>query len=192
MNLLAATATMVIVVMGVYQIVVGMRDICIIYTDICIPLINAPMFGYIDMIELCMPILSIIGIAYCMRLGTHIRMDLLIGRLRGRPLWIIETIVALLTVVLAVMLARFSYDFFYDAYTLGDSTTDAELDTWPSKLLVPIAFSMLAVRVVVQFLGALRLAINPGLEPVGVVVQKDIAEQAQEEIREAMVGTERS
>jgi hypothetical protein len=65
-----------------------------------------------------------------------------------------------------------------------------ELDTWPSKLLVPFAFSMLALRLVVQFFGALRLAIGPGLEPVGVVVQKDIAAQAQEEIREAMAGAD--
>ena len=189
MNLAAATATMFLVLIGVYQIVVGMRDLCVPWADEpCIGLINAPMFGYIDMIELAMPILAIIGIAYCMRVGTHIRMDIFIGRMKGRPLWIIETFVALVTLLIAVVLARFAWDFFYDAYTLGDSTTDAEIDTWPSKLLVPVAFAFLALRLLVQFLGALRLAVNPGLPPVGVVVQKDIAEQAQDEIREAMAG----
>ena len=34
--------------------------------------------------------------------------------------------------------------------------------------------------------GAVRLALSPTHAPIGVVVQKDIAEQAQEEIREAM------
>ena len=135
-----------------------------------------------------MPILAIIGIAYCMRMGTHIRMDLVVSKLRGRVLWTVETIAALLTLLLAILLALFSYDFFYDAYNLGDSTTDAELPTWPSKLLVPIAFWLLSARVFVQFLGAARLMIDPDKIPVGVVVQKDIAEQAQEEIREAMAG----
>jgi len=187
MNLAAATATMFLVLIGVYQIVVGMRDLCAFWDDeLCIGLINAPMFGYIDMIELAMPILAIIGIAYCMRVGTHIRMDILIGSLKGRVLWSIETFVALVTLLLAVMLMYFSYNFFNDAFTLGDSTTDAEIATWPSKLLVPIAFGVLSLRLIVQFLGAFRLAMQPGLPPVGVIVQKDIAEQAQEEIREAM------
>ena len=187
LNLMAAIATMFLVLIGVYQIVVGMRDLCTFGEDpVCIGLINAPMFGYIDMIELAMPILAIIGIAYCMRTGTHIRMDLLIGNLRGRTLWAIETFNALITLIFALLMARFSYDFFHDAFTLGDSTTDAEIDTWPSKLLVPLAFCLLAIRLFVQFLGALRLALRPSLPPVGVVVQKDIAAQAQEEIREAM------
>lgn len=203
LNLLAAAATMFLVLIGVYQIVVGMRDLCFPipgvypaeewwgapsfgFQDYCVPLINAPMFGYIDMIELAMPILAIIGIAYCMRMGTHIRMDLLIGNLKGRTLWTIETFNALITLIFALLMARFSYDFFFDAYDLGDSTTDAEIDTWPSKLLVPLAFCFLAFRLFVQFLGALRLALNPALPPVGVIVQKDIAAQAQEEIREAM------
>lgn len=189
LNMIAALATLFLVLIGVYQIVIGMRDLCTFGEDpVCIGLINRPMFGYIDMIELAMPILAVIGIAYCMRMGTHIRMDLLIGRLQGRALWTIETLVALATLIFAILMARFSFDFFYDAYTLGDSTTDAEIDTWPSKLLVPLAFALLALRVLVQLLGALRLAISPNLPPVGVVVQKDIAAQAQSEIREAMAG----
>lgn len=192
MNLAAATATLFLVLIGVYQIVVGMRDLCAFWDDdLCINLINAPMFGYIDLIELAMPILAIIGIAYCMRVGTHIRMDILIGSLKGRVLWTIETFVALVTLLLALMLMYFSYNFFNDAFTLGDSTTDAEIATWPSKLLVPTAFALLSLRLTVQFLGAFRLAVKPGLPPVGVIVQKDIAEQAQEEIREAL-GTEGS
>ena len=50
---------MFLVLMGVYQIVIGMRDICIVGTDTCIPLINKPLFGYIDMIELAMPVLYV-------------------------------------------------------------------------------------------------------------------------------------
>ena len=87
-------------------------------------------------------------------------------------------------------LCYFAYSFFLDAYVIGDSTTDAELNTWPSKLLVPIAFGLMVLRAGVQILGALRLSINPSLQPVGVVVQKDIAEQAQAEIREALVADE--
>jgi TRAP-type C4-dicarboxylate transport system permease small subunit len=159
--------------LGVVQVVMRLRW-----------LFNAPIFGYIDMIELSMPILAVLGISYAQRHGVHIRMDILIQNLRGRALWIVETFGTLVTLILIVLLTRFSWVFFKNAYTSGDSTTDALLLTWPSKLLVPIAFGIFALRLLIQFLGSLRLAIDPSREPVGVVVPTDVAGHAREEIRE--------
>jgi len=185
LNFLAAAAILFLMLLGVVQIVLRLRDLCFGPLG-CVELLNMPVFGYIDMIELAMPLLAILGIAYCQRQGTHIRMDILIQHFRGRLLWTVETVVALLTFGLAVMLVWFSWNFFYDAYNIGDTTSDAQWDTWPSKLLVPLAFGLWAIRLAVQFLGALRLAIAPGLLPVGVVLSKDISEQAKAEIREAL------
>ncbi|MEL7471055.1 MAG: TRAP transporter small permease [Pseudomonadota bacterium] len=180
LNFIAALAIMFLMLMGVVQIVAGLRW-----------LFNAPIFGYIDAIELSMPILAILGIAYCQRMGVHIRMDILIQNFSGRLLWSVETFAATCTFVIMIFMCYFAWNFFNDAFVIGDSTTDAELPTWPSKILVPIAFGLLVLRAFVQILGASRLALNPKLAPVGVVVQKDIAEQAQEEIREAMAGEQR-
>lgn len=180
LNFIAATAILFLMLLGVVQVLMRAKW-----------LFNAPIFGYIDMIELAMPVLAIIGISYCQRTGTHIRMDILMARLTGRMLWIIETFAAACTLILFALLAWFAWNFFSDAFTIGDSTADAEIDTWPSKLLVPLAFGLLMLRMAVQTLGAARLAMRPDLAPVGVVVQKDIAAQAQEEIREAMGGEAR-
>ncbi|MEM7742968.1 MAG: TRAP transporter small permease [Pseudomonadota bacterium] len=191
LNFIAALAIMFLMLLGVVQIGLRLRELCIPFTDTCVQLLNAPIFGYIDMIELAMPILAIIGISYVQRQGAHIRMDILMGRLSGRVLWIIEAFAAICTLIIAVLLARFAWTFFYDAYSIGDSTTDAEISTWPSKLLVPFAFALWVIRMLVQFLGAIRLSLNPDLPPVGVVVQKDIAAQAQDEIRDALGGENR-
>ena len=51
---------------------------------------------------------------------------------------------------------------------------------------MPIALGVLALRMLVQFLGSIRLAIDPTRELVGVIAPQDVAAQAQEEIREAM------
>jgi hypothetical protein len=57
------------------------------------------------MIQLAMPILAVLGISYAQRHGVHIRMDILIERLRGRTLWAIETFNALVTLgILALLL----------------------------------------------------------------------------------------
>ena len=177
MNFVAAVAVLFLMMLGVVQIAMRTRW-----------LFNAPIFGYIDMIELSMPILAALGISYCQRQGVHIRMDILMQRMQGRLLWIVETFGAAVMLVTVVLLARFSWVFFHDAYLSGDSTVDAELLTWPSKLIIPAALAVLSLRMVVQFLGALRLAIDPERVPIGVVVPTDVAAQAQEEIREVLGG----
>src|SRR5690606_41748331 len=57
---------------------------------------------------------------------------------------------------------------------------------WPSKLIVPVALSLLAIRLAIQLWGYIRLAINPQAEPIAVPVIKDVAEVAREEIREVL------
>ena len=175
MNFIAAVAVLFLMLLGVVQVIMRIRW-----------LFRAPIFGYIDMIELSMPILAVLGIAYCQRHGVHIRMDILIQRFQGRTLWVVETINALITLIIVVLLCRFSWVFFMDAYTSGDSTVDAQYLTWPSKVLVPIALALLALRVLVQFFGSLRLAIDPTRELIGVIKPADVAGQAREEIREAL------
>ena len=53
---------------------------------------NMPITGYIDLVELSMASMAFLGAAYCQRLGAHIRMELLIGRLHGRSLWVAEAV----------------------------------------------------------------------------------------------------
>lgn len=172
-NLLAAFAILALMMLGVGQIV--MRSV-----------FNSPISGYIDMVELSMASMAFLGAAYCQRLGAHIRMELFIGRLSGRALWVVETFATLVAIFIIAMLIYHSWGHFVRSYTLGDTTMDAEFAVWPSKLLVPLAFGIWLVRLLIQLAGSIRLAINPDLEPVAVILMKDVAEQAQDEIHEAM------
>jgi TRAP-type C4-dicarboxylate transport system permease small subunit len=186
LNFIAAIAVLFLMVIGCVQIILRIRWVCVPFTDLCVRGINSPMFGYIDMIQLSMPILAVLGISYAQRYGVHIRMDILVERLRGRTLWLIETLSTLVTLGIILLLTRFSWVFFRDAYTSGDSTIDAQYLTWPSKVLVPISLGILALRLVVQLLGSIRLAIDPTRELVGVVAPQNVADQARQEIREVM------
>lgn len=170
-NFIAAIAVLFIMALGCVQIVMRMRF-----------LFNAPIFGYIDMIELSMPILAVLGISYAQRHGVHIRMDILVDRLRGRTLWLVETFNSFATLAIVLCLVAFTAVFFRDAYTSGDSTVDAMLLTWPSKLLVPIALAVLAIRMILQLLGSIRMAVDPSRELIGVIAPMDVAAQAQAEI----------
>ena len=180
-NLLASFAIFLLMVLGVAQIV--MRTF-----------FNSPINGYIDLVELSMASMAFLGASYCQRLGAHIRMELFVGRVSGRPYWATEIFGTLVAMTIIGVLIWYSTGHFWRSYTLGDSTIDAEFAVWPSKLLVPIAFSIWFIRLSFQLWGSVRLFINPAGERIAVVTIKEVAEQAQDEITDIMgddaVGTD--
>ncbi|MEC9103901.1 MAG: TRAP transporter small permease [Pseudomonadota bacterium] len=148
--------------------------------------LNAPLPGYVDWVEQMMPLIAFLGIAYTQRDGGHIRMDILVGRLKGRVLWTADFITTLVALILILLLiwgswAHFDRSFDWNAPLWSrDSTIDIALPLWPAKLLAPVAFSILSLRLVVQLVGYAKGIIGGG-EPAGVPLNRSVAEQAAEE-----------
>ncbi|WP_324751832.1 TRAP transporter small permease [Roseovarius sp. Pro17] len=149
--------------------------------------INQPLPGYVDWIEQAMPLIAFMGISYAQRDGGHIRMDIVVGALKGRVLWLVELITTLAILLLIALLiwgswAHFSRSFDFAAPLWSrDSSMDIALPIWPAKLLVPVAFSVLAVRLVLQAVGYMRALITGTDAPVAVPMVIDAATQAQME-----------
>ena len=169
LNFCAGLLISVLMLLGVVQIV--LRTV-----------FNAPIFGYIDIVEVLMVGFAVLSIAFVQRLGGHVRMEMLVLRLAGRPKWLLEALGTGLAAFIVAVLIPYSWDHFGRAFEFGDSTIDIEIPTWPAKLVVPVALSVLLARLVLQLGGYLRLVAAPGLEPVAVPSVKDAAERAQEEI----------
>lgn len=177
-NLVAALSIFLLMFLGVWQ-VLGRT------------LFNAPVRGYIDFVELSVSTFAFLGIAYCQRLGGHVRMEMLLKPMRGRLLWSTEIFGTLVALVVVAVLIWYGWGHFLRAYQLGDSTIDAELPVWPSKLAVPVAFFLLWMRLWLQFFGYLRLAIDPRRRPVAVTTVLSVEEQAAHEIEESVGAAER-
>lgn len=147
---------------------------------------NSPIRGYVDYIETVMPLIAFMGISFTQRDGGHIRMDILVGQLRGRLLWIAEFVSTLLILILILFLIFGSWSHFDRSFDLTaplfsrDSTIDIALPIWPAKLVVPVAFSVLALRLVLQLVSYGR-AIRTRTDPVGVPMIEDIATIAKRE-----------
>ncbi len=170
LNLFAGGLIFALMLLGVAQIV--LRTV-----------FDAPIFGYIDIVEVSMVGFAVLSIAFVQRVGGHVRMELVIGRLRGRWLWGAEAVGTALAAFIVGVLIPYSWRHFGRAFEFGDSTIDIELVTWPAKLAVPIALGVLLLRLLLQLAGYLRLVVHPDLEPVAVPVIKDAAAQAEAEIR---------
>jgi len=128
---------------------------------------------------------SFLAVSAMQRVGGHIRMELVVRKLDGRTLWFVELMGTLIALFIIVVLLYYSSTALVRAFELGDSTIDRELPTWPSKLWVPVAFSVLILRLVVQTFGYFRLLITPDAPPIGVPIMAEISEIAEKEIHDA-------
>ncbi|MEO0329185.1 MAG: TRAP transporter small permease subunit [Pseudomonadota bacterium] len=140
-----------------------------------------PVPGYIDYMEQAVPAIAILGIAYCQRLGGHIRMDIVVGSLKGRALWLAEFIGILFMLAITAALIYGSWDHASRAIRLGDSTVDINLPTWPTKILFPILFSILVVRLLIHLIGYFNAMRTGETDPVAVPLIEDVATQTKRE-----------
>jgi C4-dicarboxylate transporter, DctQ subunit len=146
---------------------------------------SAPLWGYNDLVTLFMVAFSFLAISAMQRVGGHIRMELLVRRMRGRTMWIAEFIGVFLAISIMTVLTYYSYESVIRAIELGDSTIDRELATWPSKMWVPIAFAVLIARLFLQMWGYARLIIDPDAQPIAVPLMHSETELADKEIQDA-------
>jgi len=151
---------------------------------------NAPLPGYVDWIEQAMPLIAFMGVAYVKRDGGHIRMDIVVGALRGRVLWLVEMLTTLLILVLMILLVWGSWAHFERSFDWAapmwsrDSSMDIALPLWPAKLLAPVAFAVLCLRLVLQLWGYGRAFVTGATRPVAVPLVRGAAEQAAHEARQ--------
>ncbi len=150
-------------------------------------LLNLPILGYIDIVEIMMTFLVFLGLAYTERLGNHIRMEIFLNYMKGRTLWLFELVSVIVGLFVCAVLMKYSWDHAIRAYNSGDSTIDIQLLWWPSKMVVPASLALLFIRLLVSLWGYLRLVITPGAMPVGVPEIIDVEEQARRDVEAAGV-----
>ncbi|WP_171133404.1 MULTISPECIES: TRAP transporter small permease subunit [unclassified Ruegeria] len=145
---------------------------------------NAPLPGYVDWIEQAMPLIAFMGISYAQRDGGHIRMDMVVGALKGRVLYIVEFVTTAFILALIILLIWGSWAHFSRSFDFGaplwsrDSSIDIGIPLWPAKLLAPVAFSVLCIRLALQLWAYGRAIRNPSDAPIAVPLIADAATQA--------------
>lgn len=174
LNLLGGVTIIMLVLLAVWH-VVGRK------------LFNAPVFGYVDWIEQFMVVFAFFGLSYCQREGGHIRMDIVVMRLKGRMLWFAEWLSTLFMLILTIALVYGAWMHFDRSFDLArplfsrDSSMDIALPLWPAKLIVPVSFAILAARLAIQLVVYTRALISGEERPAGVPLPEDPMEVAARE-----------
>lgn len=145
-------------------------------------LFASPLPGYVDWIEQAMPLIAFMGVSYVQREGGHIRMDILVGQLRGRVLYVVELITTLVILLLMALLVWGTWSHFGRSFDFNapmwsrDSSMDIALPIWPAKLLAPVAFFVICLRLALQVWAYIRAIVTGN--PIAVPLPLDAAKQA--------------
>lgn len=172
LNLIAALSIFFLMFVGVAQIV-GRT------------VFDFAIYGYIDWMEQASSLFAFVGIAYAQRLGSHIGMDLTMSW-RPANRWKVELFGVSVAIAIITVLVYASFTNFLRAYSIGDSTMDIQLPTWPAKLMVPLALFVLWLRLSLQICGYVRMIRHPDAVPIAVPKLITIETQVQDEIAEAL------
>lgn len=146
-------------------------------------LFDAPILGYIDVVEQGTALFAFLGLAYTQRLGGHVRMELVLQKLSLKRQYQLEFFNTTLALLIVALLLPGSYLHFERALLIGDSTQSIGLPTWPTKGVVFFSICLLALRLSVQGFGFARLWMHPDAEPIGVPTVKHLTDVAKEEVR---------
>lgn len=143
-----------------------------------------PLPGYVDWIEQAMPLIAFMGISYTQRDGGHIRMDIVVSMLRGRALYLAELFTTIVILGFMVLLLWGSWAHFERSFDFGsplwsrDSTMDIALPIWPAKLLAPVAFATLCLRLLLQVWAYVDALVSGKENAIAVPMIADAATQA--------------
>jgi TRAP-type C4-dicarboxylate transport system permease small subunit len=184
LNLVAAVAIFGVMAFGVAQIV--SRSVSNVLHELVPAIPPFAIYGYIDYVQFIAVLYAMLGIAYCQRLGGHIRMEIVLGLMRGRMLWLLEALAVLLGAVVTVLLIWGTWDNFHNAWARGDSSMDINLALWSAKLVVPLMLVILLWRLLLQLWAYAKLIRDPSAEPIGVPLVEDAKKAARREVEEAL------
>ena len=156
---------------------------------------NQPLPGYVDWIQQAMPLIAFMGVSFTQRDGGHIRMDMIVSKLKGRALYVVELITTLAILALMILLVWGTFAHFQRSFDFAapmwsrDSSMDIALPLWPAKLLAPLAFSILCLRLMLQVYAYIRAIVRNDAVAIAVPLVADAATQARMEA-DAVSGAE--
>lgn len=127
---------------------------------------NKPIPGQFDGTELAMAVCIFAGLAYAQASYSHIRMGIVINKLKGRRRFLLESLGTVIGIVIAVVIVYWGWQSTMDSFHSGDVTISTGLPVAPSRLFVPLGGLILAFRLFLQLVTYAHLVVQPSAEPL--------------------------
>jgi len=118
---------------------------------------NSPIQGHLESSELMVPIIVFFAVSYTQARNGHVGMTLLVDNLPARWHRTLDVVTLTLSMMICAVLAWFGTKYSFQLYQYDDVTmTPPYWHTWPSAAAIALGYFMLAVRMWLQALHAMR------------------------------------
>jgi len=128
-----------------------------IFLNIVLRLVGVQTIGWVNEIaEYALYVSAFIAAPWVLRLGQHIRIDILANTLPAKLAFLLERVVDLLGLVICLTIAYYSALAAISAYESGSAIyKNLIIPEWPVLAFIPVSFAMLSIEFI------LRLGTDP-------------------------------
>ena len=151
--------------------IIGTSCVIFIMSMVCADVVfrllfNKSIFGVIELSELLLVCVAMFTFSYTQKQGGHIRMSLIVSRFRGRLLRLSETTALSIFLFFGLLATYAGIMRAIDAVIIRETMWGlTEFPIWPSKLLIPVGYSLLCVRLGIQVVQRLTIGEEKGELP---------------------------
>ena len=153
-NWLSEFFGIVAVVVLVFMMLLTVSDVVLRY------FFNKPIMASAELTEYMMVIVSFLGIAWCATKGSHIKVDLLVGRWSNKSQAVIDIINAILVLGLAVLIASQSFNESMVAIQMGRASEITDIPHFPFYLVIVLGYVLLFLVMIGILVRSIRKAVN--------------------------------
>lgn len=123
-----------------------------IVTDVLLRfLFNHPLPASFEISAVAMPYIVIVGFAYTLNKGIHVRVSMISDRLSERTQLWFRFVRNIVSFAMCVLLTYWSFIRFWDSFLIGEEMLAAiSIPWWIGKFGMPIGFAMFGIRFLIM------------------------------------------
>jgi len=123
---------------------------------------SASIIGAIELSQMVMAGICILTLSYTQNERGHVRMELVMSKLKGRTRQIVEFIAILMCLIFSILLLIMTAILAKNSIAIMEIVEGISgLPLWPWKTLIPIGFFLLCIRLFVQLIKHFQLILQP-------------------------------
>jgi len=128
---------------------------------------NSPIQGHLELSEMMLPIIVFLALSYTQATNGNIGIDLILDMMAPAARRYASMAALLVSIFICAVLAYFSFKNALQLWRYDDVTMSPPyFKTWPSAAAIPLGYTLVSVRIFVQFLHMLNPHRYPLHEPV--------------------------
>jgi TRAP-type C4-dicarboxylate transport system permease small subunit len=115
-------------------------------------LFNKPILGALEVFEVLLPAIVLLGLGYTQENRAHVRMELLVSHLSFRTQTILNLFTSGCALLISVLILRQGWMLAIRYWRMGRTIPTLEVPMYLPQLLVPLAALILSLVLIVQML----------------------------------------